>query len=140
MMRTRIVAAVIAGLASVAAVGCVPEAPGGGGTGGWVAAGCFDAPAADIPDLNYSGTPNVVGNLSASVDPSTFALSTNGTCAGVPLGAPNNFTLVRAADAAAAAGACTTLGLDNGVSQVNAEYPAFPADAWVCNPVAAESN
>jgi hypothetical protein len=139
MMRTRIVAAVIAGLASVAAVGCAPEAPGGG-TGGWVAAGCFDAPAAGIPDLKYSGTPDVVGNLTASVDPSTFALSTDGTCAGVELGAPNTFTLVRAADAAAAELRCATLGLDDGVSQVNAEYPAFPADAWVCNPVAAESN
>lgn len=138
MMRTRIVAAVIVGLGSVAAVGCAPEAPGGG-TGGWVAAGCFDAPAEGIPDLRYSGTPNVVGNLTASVDPSTFALSANGTCAGVALDAPNNFTLVRAADATAASSTCSTLGLSNGVSQVNAEYPGFPADAWVCNPVAPEA-
>jgi hypothetical protein len=34
----------------------------------------------------------------------------------------------------AAGVAGTAPGLSNGVGRIQADYPAFPADAWVCNP------
>jgi hypothetical protein len=116
-------------LGSVAGVACTP-AP----TPTWLAAGCYNSPAPDAPDFRFSGTPNVPGNLTVAIDISTFTLSTDGTCSGLPLGEPYSFTLVRAADEAAAEVRCATLGLDSGVGQIAADYPSFPADAWVCNP------
>lgn len=116
-------------LASVAAVGCTAPP-----TATWLAAGCYNSPVADAPDFRFNGTPNVRGNLTVSIDISSFALSTDGTCSGLPLGEPYSFTLVRAADETAALTLCTTLGQDNGVGQIAADYPSFPADAWVCNP------
>lgn len=66
----------------------------------------------------------------------SFSLSTNGTCSGVPLGAPNALTLARAADAADGDAGCASLGIEDGVGQIQiqTEYPGFPADVWVCNP------
>jgi hypothetical protein len=93
---------------------------------------------AETPDLRFSGSANAVGNLTVSLDLSSFTLATDGTCAGVPLGAPYSLTLVRADDEPAAVDRCATLGLDDGVGQVAAEYPGFPADAWVCNPAPLE--
>lgn len=116
-------------LGSVAGVACAPMP-----SPTWLAAGCYNSPVADAPDFRFSGTPNVPGNLTVAIDISTFTLSTDGTCSGLPLGEPYSFTLVRADDAPAAELRCSTLGLDNGVGQIAADYPSFPADAWVCNP------
>jgi hypothetical protein len=122
----------VAAVGAFIAAGCAPMTPPT-----WLAAGCYNSPVADAPDFRFSGTPNVPGNLTVAIDISTFTLSTDGTCSGLPLGEPYSFTLVRAADDAAAALRCSTLGLDNGVGEVSADYPSFPADAWVCNPPAA---
>jgi len=100
----------------------------------WAAAGCYDSPGSGTPDLRFSGSENVRGNLTVSLDLTSFTLADDGTCAGVPLGAPNSLTLVRAADEPAAVDRCATLGLEDGVGQIQSEYPGFPADAWVCNP------
>lgn len=125
----------IASLSAVAAVGCAPEAPGNT----WVPAGCFDSANQGSPDLRYSGTPNARGNLTVAFNLTTFDLSSDGTCNGVALGEPYTFSLVRADDAGAAEVRCATLNLNDGVEQINSEYAAFPADAWVCNPPAPEA-
>lgn len=123
-------AATAAAVAAILTAGCAPMGP----TAPWAAAGCYDSPGSETPDLRFSGSENVRGNLTVSLDLATFTLADDGTCAGVPLGAPNSLTLVRADDQQAAVDRCATLGLDNGVGQIRAEYPGFPADAWVCNP------
>lgn len=131
MSRSRILVVAVAAVGAFIAAGCAPMTPPT-----WLAAGCYNSPVADAPDFRFSGVANVAGNLTVSLDISTFTLSTDGTCAGVPLGAPYSFSLVRAADATAAGVACTALGLSDGVGQIQADYPGFPADAWVCNPPA----
>ncbi len=115
---------------SLLAASCAP-APST--PGGWVAAGCYNSPTADIPDLRYSGVPNSVGNLTAAWDLATFTLVTNGTCAGIPLTGDYAFTMVRAASESAAVTACAGLGQGAGAAQMQPEYPSLPADAWVCN-------
>lgn len=114
------------------AAGCTAPTP----PATWLAAGCYNSPVADAPDVRFNGVANAEGNLTVSLDISTFTLSTDGTCAGVPLGDPYTLTLVRAADETAAVAACSTLGLENGVGQADSEYPALPSDAWICNPPA----
>jgi hypothetical protein len=111
------------------AAGCAPSAPGT-----WAAAGCYNSPSVDAPDVRFNGVANAKGNLSVSLDIATFTLSTDGTCSGVPLGDPYTLTLVRGAGETTAAATCTSLGLDNGVGPARTEYPGFPADAWICNP------
>ncbi len=123
---------VVAFVALFVAAGCAPTTP----PTTWLAAGCYNSPTADAPDFRFNGTPNAEGNLTVSLDISTFTLSTDGTCSGVPLGAPYTLTLVKAADETAAIVACTALGHDNGAGQGQLDYPAFPADAWICNPPA----
>ncbi len=130
MTRSRIFVAAVLAIGTMAAVGCVPGAP----SGPWLAAGCYDSPVADAPDFFFTGSPNNAGNLRVRLDIATFTLSTNGSCAGIELGAPYTFTLVRAADQAAADTACSTLGLDDGAGPIGQDYPAIPADGWVCNP------
>lgn len=129
MTHRTIVRTVVALAALAAAAGCAPMP-----TTPWLPAGCYDSPVADAPDFRFNGTQNAKGNLTVSIDLSDFSLSTDGSCAGVPLGDPYRFTLVRAADAAAAEIRCTTLGLDSGVGAIGQDYPSFPDDAWVCNP------
>jgi hypothetical protein len=119
-------------LALLVAAGCTPTTP----PTTWLAAGCYNSPVADAPDVRFSGTPNAAGNLTVSLDISSFTLSTDGTCAGVPLGSPYTLTLVRAADETAALAACTAAGQNDGAGQAQSEYPSFPADAWICNPPA----
>ncbi len=133
--RLAVTMAAAAAMAASVAVGCTPTTP----PAPWAAAGCYNSPVADSPDLRFNGTANAADNLTVSLDLSSFALSTDGTCAGLPLGAPYALSLVRAADSAAAEARCVTLGLDNGVGQIQSEYPTFPADAWVCNPAPADA-
>lgn len=97
-------------------------------------AGCYDSPTPGSPDLRFNGTPGVVDNLTASVEVPSLNISSNGTCSGVALGAPYALTVVRATTETSAVTACVSLGLGSGVGQLRTEYPAFPADAWVCNP------
>jgi hypothetical protein len=132
MSRTRTVAVVIAALGAIVAVGCTPQTPGGGGS--FAPAGCYDSPVADAPDFRFNGVPNQKNNLLVSIDIATFTLSTDGSCAGIQLADPYAFTLVRATSESAAAALCESLGLPAGAGQIQAEYPDFPADGWVCNP------
>lgn len=118
----------------VGAVACAPQSPGTGG-GSAIPAGCYGSPLEEAPDLRFNGAANTVDNLTVSLDIATFTLSGNGTCTGIPLEAPYAFTLVRADDELAAQGRCTTLGFDQGVGQLMDDYPGFPAQAWVCNPL-----
>ncbi len=104
--------------------------------GDWLAAGCYNSAVVGAPDFAFSGTPNVKGNLTVALDIATLSLSENGSCAGIPLAAPYAFTLVRANGELAAGATCSGLGLGDGVGQIQSDYPAFPADAWVCNPPA----
>lgn len=128
-MSRSIFIVVAAALVVGVAAGCTaPPAPP------WAPAGCYDSPVADAPDFRFSGTPNTKDNLTVALDVATLSLSTNGSCAGVPLGAPYAFTLVRAADEPAAQTLCAAAGLQQGAAQISSDYPSFPADAWVCNP------
>jgi hypothetical protein len=130
MARSKLVMLVVAlGMVGVAS-GCVVPPT----SGGWMAAGCFDSPSVDAPDLRFSGVADAPGNLTVAMDITSFSLSSNGTCAGVPLGAPYTLTLVRADSQVAADAKCVTLGLENGSGQAQLEYPGMAADAWVCNP------
>jgi hypothetical protein len=131
MSRTRTVAVIAAAIGAIVAVGCTPQTPGGGT---FAPAGCYDSPVADAPDFRFNGVPNQRNNLLVSLDISTFTLSTDGTCAGVQLSDPYAFTLVRATSEGAAAATCEGLGLAAGAGQIQADYPEFPADGWVCNP------
>jgi hypothetical protein len=115
----------------VVAAGCTAPP-----TSTWAAAGCYNSPTADAPDLRFSGTADAKGNLTVSLDIATFSLSTDGSCAGVPLGDPYTLTLVRGASEGSAAATCALLGLNNGVGPAATEYPSLPADAWICNPPA----
>ncbi len=130
MSRSAVRSAAAALLVASAALGActTPSSPS------WAEAGCYDSPEADAPDLRFSGSANRNGNLTVSLDLSTFTLSDDGTCSGVPLGEPNTMTLVRAGDEAEATADCVALGYSNGVGQIELQYPAFPSDAWVCNP------
>lgn len=122
---------VVALLAVLGAAGCTtPPASG------WVAAGCYNSPSVDAPDVRFSGVADVAGNLTVSLDIATFSLSTDGTCSGVPLADPYRLSMVRAADETAAATKCVALGLNDGAGQAQLEYPTLPADAWICNPPA----
>jgi hypothetical protein len=123
-----VLAALAAGLGA-----CSPMTPP---SGDWLAAGCYNSAAAGAPDFAFSGTPNVKGNLTVALDIATLSLSENGSCAGIPLAAPYAFTLVRATGELAAGATCSGLGLGDGVGQIQSDYPAFPDDAWVCNPPA----
>ena len=111
-------------------------APAGPANGDWLAAGCYNSGVVGAPDFAFNGTPNAAGNLTVALDIATLTLSENGTCAGIPLAAPYSFTLVRATGDLAAGAICSGLGLGAGVGQIQSDYPAFPADAWVCNPPA----
>lgn len=130
MNRTRILAVAAIAIGTIGAAACTPSPS----PEPWLAAGCYDSPVADAPDLRYSGTQDTVGNLTVALDIADFTLSEDGTCAGIPLGEPYTFTLVRAADQAAAEALCDSLGQVDGAGQIASDYPAFPADAWVCNP------
>ena len=131
-MRTKKILLVLAVLgAPLLAAACAPTTPGT--PGAWVAAGCYDSPTADVPDLRYNGTPNQVGNLTASWDLATFSLISNGTCSGLPLTGEYAFTMVRATSQSVAATTCASLGQGAGAGQLQSEYTLLPADAWVCN-------
>jgi hypothetical protein len=132
MTRTTLMAAVLiaAGGALLSSCAAAPTGP----AGPWAAAGCYDTPTADAPDLLFSGVADSVGNLNATLLVPQFTVSSNGTCAGVPLNGEYSLTLVRADDEDAAEIRCVSLGLAAGAGQINQDYPGFPADAWVCNP------
>jgi len=134
MNRTRLLLALIIAGGSVGLAACAPSTPGTG----FAPAGCYDSPTAGAPDFRFNGVANSVDNMTAALDLATFTLSSNGTCAGVPLTAPYAFTVVRASDETAATVACTSLGLSAGAGQLQIDYPGFPADAWVCNPPEAD--
>ncbi|MEI7885822.1 MAG: hypothetical protein WCJ04_00365 [Actinomycetes bacterium] len=112
---------------------CTPAGPP---NSSWLAAGCYNSSVVGAPDFAFTGTPNVAGNLTVALDIATLTLSENGSCAGIPLAAPYTFTLVRGSGNLAAGAICAGLGFGNGVGQIQSDYPAFPADAWVCNPPA----
>jgi hypothetical protein len=130
--KALLVLAVVAGAFTLAS--CAPKAPSTPST--WPAAGCYDSPTPGTPDLRFSGSPGVVDNLTASILEiiPAVTISSNGTCSGIPLGAPYALTVVRASSEGSALTTCIALGLGAGVGQMNLEYPAFPADAWICNP------
>ena len=134
MNRTRLLLALVIAGGSVALASCAPSTPGTG----FAAAGCYDSPTAGAPDFRFDGVANSVNNMTAALDLASFTLSSNGTCAGVPLTAPYAFTLVQAAGETAATVACTSLGLSAGAGQLQLDYPSFPVDAWVCNPPEAD--
>lgn len=127
MLAVAIVPAAMIGVMSA----CSPMTPP---TGDWLAAGCYNSAVVGAPDFAFNGTPNAIGNLTVALDIASLSLSENGTCAGIPLAAPYTFTLVRASGDLAAGAICAGLGLGNGVGQIQSDYPAFPVDAWVCNP------
>ena len=131
--RNLLVLSVVAVLFGTALGACTPMTPIGGD---WLAAGCYNSGVVGAPDFAYNGTPNAAGNLTVALDIATLSLSENGSCAGIPLAAPYAFTLVRANGDLAAGAICSGLGLGDGVGQIQSDYPAFPADAWVCNPPA----
>ena len=134
MSRTRsLLAVAIAAVALPLIAACTPPTTNPGG--GTIAAGCYDSVDVDAPDLRFNGVANVLNNLDVAWNWSTLAPSTNGTCTGSAPGAPYAFTLVTAADQAAADGACTGLGLTT-ASRLNTSYTTFPANAWICNPPA----
>lgn len=134
MTKTKMLFAVLAAAGALGATACAPT-PGGPGDS-WAAAGCYDSPVADAPDLTYNGVADSVGNLHASLQVPQLTLSSDGSCSGVALTGEYSLTLVRAADEAAAEVRCVGLGLAAGAGQIISEYPGFPADAWVCNPEA----
>jgi len=134
MTSTRLLLALIVAGGSAALAACAPPTT----ANGFAPAGCYDSPAADAPDFRFNGVANSVDNLTAALDLATFSLSSNGSCAGIPLTAPYAFTVVRATSDLAATVACTSLGLPDGAGQLQIDYPGFPADAWVCNPAEAD--
>jgi hypothetical protein len=134
MTKTKMLFAVLAAAGAIGATACAPTPTGPEGP--WAAAGCYDSPVADAPDLSYNGVADSLGNLKATLQVPGFTLSTDGSCAGVPLTGEYALTLVRAADEDAAELRCVGLGLAAGAGQIISEYPGFPADAWVCNPEA----
>ena len=134
MHRTRLLLALVAIAGSATLVACVPPPTTGGN--GFAPAGCYDSPIDDAPDLKFNGKVNVTNNLDIAWSFTTQTASTDGTCTGLVPGPPYSFTLVRAADEAAAITRCEGLALTNGAEQLQLAYPAFPADAWFCNPPA----
>jgi len=132
MTKTKLLFAAFAAAGALGATACAPTSGGPGDS--WAAAGCYDSPVADAPDLTYSGVADSVGNLNASLQVPQLTLSSDGSCAGVALTGEYSLTLVRATDEAAAEVRCVSLGLAAGAGQIISEYPGFPADAWVCNP------
>ena len=99
-MRTTAWAAAAVG--AMLLVGCTGNPPPTTTPSGPPAAGCYDS-YVDTADLSYSGTPNVVGNL-------TLWDSGDGSCTGVR---PNrySYTLVYSTDGAVVAAFCTANGL-----------------------------
>jgi hypothetical protein len=134
MTRVKLLSAVLVAAGALGATACTPTPTGP--TGPWAAAGCYDSPVAEAPDLSYSGVVDSVGNLKATLLVPGLTLSSDGSCAGVPLTGEYALTLVRAADEAAAELKCVGLGLSDGAGQIISDYPGFPVDAWVCNPEA----
>jgi hypothetical protein len=128
MSKSKILLALAALSGSLLLGACAPTTT----PGGWAAAGCYDSPTADVPDLRYSGTPNVAGNLTAAWDLASFTLVTDGSCAGIPLTGQYAFTMVRASSEPLALTTCSSLGQGAAASQMQSEYPLLPADAWVC--------
>jgi hypothetical protein len=131
--RNLVVLAVVLAALATGLGACTPVMPP---NGDWLAAGCYNSAVVGAPDFAFNGSPNVKGNLTVALDIATLSLSENGSCAGIPLAAPYAFTLVRANGELAAGATCSGLGLGDGVGQIQSDYPAFPADAWVCNPPA----
>jgi hypothetical protein len=124
-MRTALAAMVAAG--SVVAVGCTPPPTSGGGStttttaiSGNPAAACYNASTGG--DVRYSGTPNVVGNL-------TEYASTNGSCGGGVVDSEGILVLAEGEPAASAA--CFALGRESAYSPADHGI-TMSASAWFC--------
>lgn len=93
----------------------------------WLAAGCLDNSSDGIMDVVFSGTPNVLNNLTMPTSPTTF----DGTCAGTVVAGYG--TIVRAANYAAAVAVCDGL---NPAFNTAYGFGTFgfqaPADSWQC--------
>jgi len=116
-------------LAAAALAACAPPpTPPSDPTTPWFEPGCIDSSIPGIPDFEFSGIANEVGNgIGFEVE---GMLSEDGTCTGEPA---QPGTIVRAADQAGAIAICDELGITvtNPARLVDFGYSA-PVDAWTC--------
>ena len=116
-------------LAAAALAACAPPpTPNPDPTTPWLAPGCIDSSVPGVPDFEFSGTANELGNgIAFEVE---GALSEDGTCTGDPT---DSGVIVRAANAAGAVAVCGDLGIvvTNPARLVDFGYDA-PVDAWTC--------
>lgn len=110
---------------------CAPNSPGDPSTK-WLAAGCIDSSVPGVPDFRFTGVANTASNAFGFATDEAIppTLSEDGTCTGTPT---DYSSVVRAADAAAAATDCAGLGLPvvNPPRLVDFGYDT-PIDAWAC--------
>jgi hypothetical protein len=119
----------LGGIALIAiTAGCTPISSGPTSTPSttapvWLAAGCLDSATPGRLDLDYSGTPNLHGNLRPHH-------STDGTCTGPPI---YYDALVRASSQAEADEACGAIEAFPLAHQLALAEISGPADAYICD-------
>lgn len=121
---------VVAGAAIIAPVAGCASGSSGAAPVTVFDAGCYDNTLPGQPDILYSGTPNVVGNVTLKGTlPITFSF--DGTCAGPDTMATG--TVVRAFDVGTATTLCQSLvPTSPGASNLLSKGFAVPTDVWGC--------